>query len=149
MSDHGVVAIRAVEDDDVETFFAYEQEPDGARMAAFTPRDREPFLAHWARIRADPTVVTTTVLVDGHVAGNIVSWDAPTHREVGYWIGQAYWGRGVATAALGLFLAEYPFRPLHGLVATGNAGSIRVLEKCGFRRVDTDEEVYVELVLDA
>ncbi|WP_412543338.1 GNAT family N-acetyltransferase [Longispora sp. K20-0274] len=145
------VSIRDVEDGDLEVFFAHESDPEAARMAAFASREREPFFAHWARIRADPTVVTNTVLVDGEVAGNVVSWDTPTHREIGYWIGRSHWGRGVATRAVGLFLARYPHRPLHGLVAQGNTASVRVLEKCGFHQLATSAEpdVYVELVLDA
>lgn len=51
---------------------------------------------------------------------------------IGYWIGREYWGRGVATQALRLFVAEVPDRPLHAHVAAHNAGSIRVLQKCGF-----------------
>ena len=42
-------------------------------MAAFPARDRDQFAAHWAKIRADDTVVRT-IVADGMVAGNIVSW---------------------------------------------------------------------------
>jgi len=59
---------------------------------------------------------------------------APYEREVGYWIGREHWGRGVATAALAAFVAEVTERPLFAHVVNSNAGSIRVLEKCGFRR---------------
>jgi RimJ/RimL family protein N-acetyltransferase len=31
-------------------------------------------------------------------------------------------------------------RPLHAYVATSNVGSIRVLEKCGFRRLPVDAQ---------
>ena len=62
---------------------------------------------------------------------------------MGYWIGREYWGRGVATAALRSLLEVIPERPLHPLVAAGNAGSIRVLEKCGFVRDGEDEEGFV------
>lgn len=65
-------------------------------------------------------------------ARNIVSWTQDGEREVGYWIGKRYWGRGVATRALSEFLREVPERPLFAHVATHNLGSLRVLEKCGF-----------------
>ena len=105
-------------------------------MAAFPARDRDAFEAHWARVRADETCVARTILVDGKVAGNIGSFIRDDAREVGYWIGRDYWGRGVATAALALFLEEVePRRPLGAGVALGNDSSMRVLEKCGFRRV--------------
>jgi RimJ/RimL family protein N-acetyltransferase len=61
-----------------------------------------------------------------------VSWDQAGQRKVGYWIGKEFWGRGIATRALALFLAEVSERPLYASVATSNVGSIRVLEKCGF-----------------
>ena len=57
----------------------------------------------------------------------------PGEREVTYWIDRACWGRGVATAALRGLLAQVPERPLYARAAADNAGSLRVLEKCGFR----------------
>lgn len=63
------------------------------------------------------------------------SHEVPGHQEVGYWIGRDFWGRGVGTRALALFLDQMKVRPLHAYVAPHNIGSIRVLEKSGFRRV--------------
>ena len=72
----------------------------------------------------------------------MLSWEQSGDTLVGYWIGREYWGRGVASRALALFLMEVDERPLHAHVAAHNAGSIRVLEKCGFRvvRQQTIEE---------
>ena len=53
-------------------------------------------------------------------------------RQVGYWLGRRYWGRGVATKALSAFLDLVTTRPLFAHVARHNAASLRVLEKCGF-----------------
>jgi len=58
---------------------------------------------------------------------------------LGYWVGREWWGRGVATRAVALLAEEVPVRPLHAHVAAHNLGSIRVLEKCGFRR-DREQE---------
>jgi RimJ/RimL family protein N-acetyltransferase len=132
---HNDVQIRGVEDADLETFFLQQLDPEATRMAAFPAREREPFMAHWARIRTDTTVDLRTIVVGGRVAGNIVSWDQGGKREVGYWIGRPYWGRGIASSALALFLDVVAVRPLYAYLAVHNAGSIRVLEKCGFRRV--------------
>lgn len=128
------VRLRAVEDRDLDVLFDHQADPEAAEMAAFPPRDRERFDAHWAKIRADDTVVSRTILVDGLVAGGINSWQDGDQRLVGYWIGRKYWGRGVATHALTLFLSDLPARPVHAHVAAHNAGSIRVLQKCGFQR---------------
>lgn len=129
------VRLREVLDEDVRVFFEHQQDPEATAMAAFPARDRGAYLAHAARIRADPTVTFRTIVVDGRVAGNIVAWDDGDRRAVGYWIGREFWGRGVGTCALAAFLAIETARPLYAHVARHNVGSIRVLEKCGFALV--------------
>jgi RimJ/RimL family protein N-acetyltransferase len=126
------VELRDVTEDDLPVFYEQQRDPDALRMAAVAPRDRDAFRAHWTRLLADGTLTLRTVLVDGEVAGNVVSWVAGGERLVGYWIGKRFWGRGVATRALRQFLDQVRVRPLHAHVAKHNVGSIRVLEKCGF-----------------
>jgi RimJ/RimL family protein N-acetyltransferase len=63
----------------------------------------------------------------------IFTWGDPDEREVTYWIGRSYWGNGIATGALAVFLTVEQTRPLHAHVAYHNVASRRVLEKCGFR----------------
>jgi RimJ/RimL family protein N-acetyltransferase len=128
------VGLREVEDRDVEVFFDHQADPLAIEMAAFPARDRDQFTAHWAKVRADDTAVTRTIVVDGVVAGNIGSWPQDGQQLVGYWVGREWWGRGVATRALALLADEVPVRPLYAHVARHNVGSIRVLEKRGFRR---------------
>jgi RimJ/RimL family protein N-acetyltransferase len=135
--------LREVTEHDLPIFFEHQRDPAGVAMASVPSRDRDDFFTHWRKIRADPTVVVRTVELDGAVVGNVVSWRSAEGRLVGYWIGREYWGRGIATAALGSLLEVIPERPLHALVAAGNAGSIRVLEKCGFVRIGEDEEGFV------
>ena len=89
-------------------------------------------MTHWTRIMADETVLIQTILFDGNVAGNIVSFIQLGEREVGYWLGKEYWGKGIATRALEQFLELIETRPLYAHVAKHNIGSRRVLEKCGF-----------------
>ena len=127
------VTVRDVIDADVEVFFEYQLDSDASRMAAVAARDREAFFAHWARLRADESVITATVIADGRVAGNVVSWVTMSRRWVAYWIGRQFWGVGVATRAVGLVLLQVRERPLYAYVAAHNHGSRRVLEKCGFR----------------
>lgn len=128
------VRLRSVEPDDLPIFYEHQLDADATRMAAFPARDRAAFDAHWATgILGNPAAVTRTILVDDHVAGNIGSWHQDGIRLVGYWIGKEHWGKGVATRALAAFLHVVTERPLHAHVAAHNVGSIRVLEKCGFR----------------
>jgi RimJ/RimL family protein N-acetyltransferase len=143
------VRLRDVVETDLSIFFEHQRDPEAAGMAAFEPRDRAAFSAHWSRILADDALIAKAVLVDERVAGNVVSWEADGDRLVGYWIGREFWGAGVATAALRAFVDLVPARPLRAHVATTNVGSVRVLEKCGFvpvGRVTTDvEELVYEL----
>ncbi|MET7621625.1 GNAT family N-acetyltransferase [Streptomyces sp. NPDC005408] len=129
-----LIALREVVDSDVPEFFRHMNDPESNRMAAFTSEnaaDRALFDAHWARIRASDAV-TRTVLADGVVVGHAAVYGPPEEREVTYFIDRAYWGRGVATAALRALIELVPQRPLHARAAADNAGSIRVLQKCGF-----------------
>jgi len=126
------VGLREVASADLPAFYEHQADPAACRMAAFTPRDRDAFFAHWNRILADPDVLVRTILAGGRVVGNVGSFERDGPREVGYWIERASWGRGIATRALRLFLEIEPVRPLHAHVAAHNAGSIRVLERCGF-----------------
>jgi RimJ/RimL family protein N-acetyltransferase len=140
----GGVLLRDVADGDLSTFFEHQQDPVANRMAGFPPRDRDAFVAHWKGILADGTVTKKTILFDGHVAGNVVSFEHSGRREVGYWIGGEYWGKGVATEALSQFLAlAEARRPLYAAVARHNVGSIRVLEKCGFTVVGEEDGEYL------
>lgn len=129
------VRLRPVEDADLPILLTHQDDPIAAAMAAFPTRAPDAFYAHWAEIRADPTVVARTIVVDGVVVGDIVSWLADGDREVGYWIARESWGRGYATEALRLLLDEITERPITGHVAIENVGSRRVLEHCGFVRV--------------
>ena len=129
--------LRAVEPDDLPILFEQQLDPEANRMAAFTaadPSDREAFAAKWARILADNSATATTIVHAGAVAGSVMLWRDPEldGPEVTYWLGKEFWGLGLATAALQLFLLEVTTRPLYGRAAKDNLASIRVLEKCGF-----------------
>ncbi|MET7379746.1 GNAT family N-acetyltransferase [Streptomyces sp. NPDC005526] len=130
------IVLREVHDSDLPVFFRQMNDPESARMAAFGPKDpadRDAFDARWRRIRASADV-PRTILADGDVVGSAAVYGEPGEREVTYWVDRAYWGRGIATAALRALLAQVPERPLYARAAADNAGSLRVLEKCGFRR---------------
>ena len=133
------VRLRAVEASDLDAFYEHQADPEAAAMAAFQSRHRDQFDAHWAKILLDDAVVARTILADGIVAGGINSWQTDDQRLVGYWIGREHWGRAVATRALDQFVNEVPDRPIYAHVAAHNAGSIRVLQKCGFQRDHAQE----------
>lgn len=121
-----------------------------AAFGAVDPSDRAVFDAKWARILANPSLTVRAIVLDGTspggevqlrpLAGSISLWRDPDlpGPEVTYWLGRAFWGRGIATAALRLFLGEIAVRPLFGRAAAANEGSLRVLEHCGFVRIGED-----------
>jgi RimJ/RimL family protein N-acetyltransferase len=142
------VSLREVRENDLVIFFENQLDPESLRMVMFSSRDREAHKAHWHRILADDSVTAATIVFDGLVAGDIVSWDNEGEREVGYWIGRSFWGQGIATAALSQFLEHLDRRPLRAHVAKHNVGSLRVLEKCGFTIVGESNQGDVdELIL--
>jgi len=141
MTAPGSVSLRAVRAEDLDVFFDHMQDAGAVWMAAFTPPDpseRETFDAHWARLLADRSSIERTIVVDGVAVGNIASFDMLGDREITYWIDRTSWGRGVATEAIRQFLMVDDTRPLFGRAAGDNAGSIRAMEKCGFRLIGTE-----------
>ncbi|MCA9293614.1 MAG: GNAT family N-acetyltransferase [Phycisphaerales bacterium] len=134
------VSLRPVCDTDLDIFFEQSLDPEANHMAAFVgedPTDRGPFDRRWAKIRSQPTWLARTIVVTGddgteHIAGTICSFEMEGDAEVTYWLGREFWGKGIATRALELFLQEHTPRPIFGRAAKDNIASIRVLEKCGF-----------------
>ena len=109
--------IRTVEPDDIAIFYDQQDDPVASEMAAFLVRDRPAHEAHWAKILANDAVIARTIVDGDLVVGNIVSFLADGERNIGYWIGRQYWGRGYATAAVAEYVAEVGSRPLHAHVA--------------------------------
>jgi RimJ/RimL family protein N-acetyltransferase len=137
-----VIALRPVDDGDLDALFEQMRDREGVRMAAFTvqdPDDRDAFDAHMARVRSSPDITMRAVTCDGRLAGSIASFPAGGQAEVTYWIDRAAWGQGIATRALALLLDLVTARPLYARAASDNAGSLRVLQKCGFRAVGTEK----------
>jgi len=92
------------------------------------------------RAAREAPVDNFAIEVEGALAGGagIALFDGERRgtAEFGYWLGRAYWGRGIATEAAGL-LADHAFaqRGVHRLQAwvfAPNSASARVLEKTGF-----------------
>jgi RimJ/RimL family protein N-acetyltransferase len=128
----GEVTIRETLESDWPVLFEYQREPASSAMAGVPAREWDAYIAHQRKISADETGLHQTILYDGQIAGDLMSFLHAGRREVGYRIGQEYWGQGIATRALALFLNVERRRPLYGWVLSDNLGSRRVLEKCGF-----------------
>lgn len=137
------VTLRRVRGTDLEAFFEMERDPEANRMAAFTakdPSDRVLFDARWALLLDDDQVTARTICADGLIAGSVMTYVEDGETEITYWIAREYWGAGVATAALALFLDEVAERPLAARAAKDNVGSLTVLGRCGFEIVGENED---------
>jgi RimJ/RimL family protein N-acetyltransferase len=135
VTEQNSVALRAVDAGDVSVFFEQQRDPGAHFMVPFLgrdPEDENAFRAHWSRIMANENMRIATVMYGDDVAGNVMRFERDGVREVGYWLGRAYWGRGIATQALAAFLRDERIRPLQARVVADNHASRRVLEKCSF-----------------
>ncbi len=108
--------------------------------------------AVWLARVAHPDATHFAIEVDGVLAGAVgIERLIQEHAgvgELGYWLGHAYWGRGIATSAVRA-LVRYGFetlnlRRLEAPVMAANVASARVLKKAGFVREATLSECYVD-----
>jgi len=103
----------------------------------YTTADGNAFIR---RVRVSRPETTFAIEVNREAAGGIGFMLQPdverVSAEIGYWLGETYWGRGVCTEALRA-VTEYAIEK-HGLTRVyalpfaHNAASCRVLEKAGF-----------------
>jgi RimJ/RimL family protein N-acetyltransferase len=94
------LTLRELGDEDLPLLFEQWADPVAVHMAAFTAPDHmdwDAFERRWSRLRADETVLARVIVVDDDIAGTIGSWGDAGEREVTYWIGRSYWGKGIAT----------------------------------------------------
>jgi ribosomal-protein-alanine N-acetyltransferase len=106
----------------------------------YTPADAAGWIAYTA---GQPPGLNWAIAINDRPVGSIgVMPGGDIHRvsaEVGYWLGEAWWGRGIATCALRgqtrhAFEQHAILNRLFAYVDAAHAASIRVLEKAGYRR---------------
>lgn len=137
------VRLREVRDEDLPVFWEHLSDPLLHHTAAFTRAyhyDRDAFDRFWATVRTAPSDLLRTVVADSEIAGSAAVFGTAADREVTYSLGRAFWGRGIATRALTSLIALEETRPLYAEAAADNTGSLRVLEKCGFRAAGAGRE---------
>lgn len=136
--------IRSWRKDDVASIVPLADNPAVARNL----RDRFPHpygrkdAKAWIRAARRSRPETAFALeVDGRAVGGIgLHPQGDVHRramEIGYWLGEPYWGRGIVTEAVRA-LTRYAFRTfgiarVYAYVYEWNPASARVLEKAGYR----------------
>jgi ribosomal-protein-alanine N-acetyltransferase len=105
----------------------------------YTEDDARTFIA---RVSAQRPETVFAIAVEGEAVGSIgFTLGHNVERisaEVGYWVSEAFWGRGIATesvrAVTAFAMAEHGLTRVFALPFAENAASCRVLEKAGFTR---------------
>ena len=97
--------------------------------------------AWWIEIgcRAEGSAVKV-IEWEGQFVGSVGTTAASGWRshiaEIGYWLGEPFWGKGIASQALDqmtkIAFTELEFQKLQASVLKPNVGSMKVLEKCGY-----------------
>ncbi|MEQ8657098.1 MAG: GNAT family N-acetyltransferase [Hyphomicrobiales bacterium] len=115
-------------------------DPDVTAMTATIPfpyarSDAEAYLSN-AR-NDEGRIVGRAILLGDELVGGVGLGPRPSGREeLGYWVGKAYWGRGIATRAVALFLGElrnlHLEGPIYAATVRTNEASQKVLIANGF-----------------
>lgn len=130
---------------DADALVKYANNPNIARNLRdrfphpYTLRDAKGFIQSCLSARPH---VSFAIVVDGEAAGGIgISPGSDVERfsaEIGYWLGEPFWGRGITAEAVEL-MSVYAFDTcrllrLFALPFAENRRSARVLEKAGYTR---------------
>ena len=132
------ISLRLLRDDDFDALHAIVSDYDVVKMTSSWPFPAD---ESFTRMRmATPEARSGAVMAiteGGEFAGVVGIVDG----DVGYHIGQAYWGQGIMTRALELRLEQEFAKPdaegVKSCVWVDNPASARVLEKLGFKRSHT------------
>jgi ribosomal-protein-alanine N-acetyltransferase len=135
------ITLTKTEKDDLDAFFLFQLDKEANFLAAFTqkdPSDKTAYIEKYSKFLSDPTINMQTIKLNDEIVGSIAKFVIEDDVEVTYWIDRKFWGQGIASTALkGLLMIEQS-RPIFGRVAFDNYGSQKVLEKCGFVKIGTD-----------
>jgi RimJ/RimL family protein N-acetyltransferase len=103
----------------------------------YSQNDARFFITHLAN---NTNSLIMAIVVDGSAVGSIgIHRQVDIYRksaELGYWLGEEYWGKGIASEAANA-MVQYAFNHfdinrIYASVFERNKASMRVLEKCGF-----------------
>ncbi len=140
------LVLRAPHEADIESMVELADNPKVAAMTASLPHpygleDARRFLADCERLNT-ACRYAITLSESGAFIGIGGIDPGSKGLRLGYWLGEPYWGRGYATEAAQA-LVELAFRAtdiatLHVACRPENAGSRRVIEKCGFTPTGID-----------
>ncbi len=129
----------------------------------YTLTDAQEWIAH---CKTQQPEVTFAIIYNGKVAGNIGCVPKTDvyrkNMEIGYFIGEQFWGNGIATESVRILLSyietKFDIIRIYAEVFAHNTASMKVLEKNGFylesvrrnavikNEVIIDDQVWVKLL---
>lgn len=136
------IILRPTKISELDTLFQFQLDKEGGYMAAFMPKDqkdKDAYIEKHSKLLEASTVNYQTILFGNIIVGSIVKFIMAGDTEITYWIDRKFWGQGIATTALKIFLDFEKSRPIFGRVVFDNIGSQKVLEKCGFKKVGSSK----------
>lgn len=97
--------------------------------------------------KKQPESYDLSIIIDGEVAGVVglpkIDWKN-NKAEIGYWLGEQYWGKGYMTKTVKLFLKhvdkKFGFKRYEIRAFGYNKASMRIAEKCGFKHEGTHKK---------
>ncbi|MET0027796.1 MAG: GNAT family N-acetyltransferase [Candidatus Thiodiazotropha sp.] len=133
--------LRDIEERDIETIPLLLNNENVARY--LTGRIPFPYTlddAKWWVSTGHKEGINKAIDIEGSFAGMIGvsqgNFEYQKSGEIGYWIGEKYWGIGIGTQALtamtNMIFESTDIVRLYAPVFSPNVASMRVLEKCGF-----------------
>ncbi|MDN7591231.1 GNAT family N-acetyltransferase [Burkholderia seminalis] len=138
------LSLRQLDRADLDAWYAYLSNPDVFRHTSWNLRAPDDLLPLFDNIEsADPDSIRRLAIVDtasGTLAGTVGLHTVSTvnrSAEIAYDLAPSHWGRGIASAVCEAVTA-WAFTTggvmrMQAVVLTSNAGSARVLQKCGYR----------------
>jgi len=107
----------------------------------YREEDTEDFLA---KVRKEmrkkrPGRFALVIVMDGEAAGYIGFESIAQHKaELGFWLAEKHWNRGIMTEAIRLFtpygMDRFELHRIYAYVFSFNRASMRVLEKAGYKK---------------
>jgi ribosomal-protein-alanine N-acetyltransferase len=141
------LTLRAFADTDADALFPHASNPNVTRFTLWdhhkTIADTLVFVRDYAQLRyregtTEPYAIT--MFPDPSPIGSCgCFWASMANRtmELGYWVAEPFWGKGIAVeasrAVVGLAFRDYEPERMQARVIAGNVASLRVLDKLGFR----------------
>lgn len=137
------VLLRKFELGDMSSLLLHANNPNVARYlrdifpSPYTEPDAKWWLSEGCNL---PDTLVRAIDIDGECVGSIgITYPGGEHShsvELGFWLGEEYWGQGIASQAVSkmteIALNEPEICRVFAHVAGLNLPSMRVLEKCGY-----------------